>query len=99
MSGTAILGASFMGREAGKNAMTIDYIESYKVQPADDSIPAEYFTADSSPTAAQRYDMEKNFKDGTYEATVDGQDGPMTVEVIIQKAKSRRLRLRITKKR
>mgnify|MGYP001157689201 FL=1 len=87
MSGTAILGASFMGREAGKNAMTIDYIESYKVQPADDSIPAEYFTADSSPTAVQRYDMEKTFKDGTYEATVDGQDGPMTVEVIIQEGK------------
>lgn len=83
MSGTAILGASFMGREAGKNAMTLDYVEKYDIQPALDSIPAEYFEVEASTGAAQRYDMTKTFKDGTYQAVVDGQDGPMTVEVTI----------------
>lgn len=87
MSGTAILGASFMGREAGKNAMTMDYLPTYICQSADDPIPAELLVRDEKKGNTQRFDMSQTFTDGGYKATVDGQDGPMEVEVTIESGK------------
>ena len=87
MSGTLMLGYTFMGREAGKNVMTMEYVPYYDVQPADDILPAELFELEETAADNDRYDMNKSFADGSYQATVNGQDGPMTIEVVIASGK------------
>lgn len=86
MSGSGMTGNSWMGFEAGKNAMTMEYQDHYDAKPADFVLPDELFVEDKADNAAaaDRFDMSKTFNDGTYKATVSGQDGDMTIEVVIK---------------
>ena len=86
-SGTGITGNSWMGFEAGKNAMTMETLDHYDVQPAEDILPEEFFIEEETSTAKTRFDMNTALTDGTYESTVEGQEGDMTVEVIIKDGK------------
>ncbi len=84
--GTGVNGAITFGRLAGQYMMEADAMaEGYVPQPAsnifDESLweKEEVTLGDDSLLA--------NLNDGTYTATVDGQEGPLTIEVTIEGGK------------
>jgi len=81
-SGTGVMGPISFGRLAGRMVMQEEMAKNYKVSEASNIIPIEYF--EKNPLEKiDLYDMT-GVKDGKYEATVDGQNGPMTVQVTIE---------------
>ena len=83
--GTGVMGPVVFGRLAARNAMATEPAEGYKVKPAENMLDADLFVKDK--TSSNEFDMSKELKDGKYEATVDGQEGPMTVNVTIADGK------------
>lgn len=83
--GTGVMGPVVFGRVAARNAMTTEPESGYTVKPAENILDAELFVKDK--TSSNGFDMSKDLKDGQYEATVDGQEGPMTVKVTIAEGK------------
>lgn len=80
-SGTGVMGPVSFGRIAGKMVMQEELGKGYSVKEATNIIPMEYFEKEEIEKI-EFYDMS-GLNDGEYEATVDGQNGPMTVEVTI----------------
>ncbi|MBE5797904.1 MAG: FAD-dependent oxidoreductase [Clostridiales bacterium] len=83
--GTGVMGPIVFGKIAAKHAMTNEMGEGYRVHAALDLLDASLFEKDV--VVEEKFDMTKTLKDGEYEATVDGQSGPMTVKVVIAEGK------------
>lgn len=81
--GTGVMGAITLGRLAGRNAMTHELATGYTVAPADNLLDAALFESKSAASGEPSFDMSRPLKDGVYEATVDGQEGPLTLSVTI----------------
>lgn len=83
--GTGVMGPVAFGRLAARHAMSTEPATGYEVKPAENMLDEELFIKDK--TSENEFDMSKELKDGKYEATVDGQEGPMTVNVTIADGK------------
>lgn len=81
-SGTGVMGAITFGHVAGRKVMEIAPASGYTVSPASNPLDASLFEIAGKDSDAS-FDMSVPLNDGTYEATVDGQEGPMTVSVTI----------------
>lgn len=79
--GTGVMGPIVFGRIAARHAMSNEMAEGYTVAPAVNMLDASLFEKDTA--VEEKFDMTRALKDGEYEATVDGQNGPMTVKVVI----------------
>lgn len=83
--GTGVMGPIVFGRIAAKHAMTNEMAEGYEVKVAANLLDESLFVKETS--AEEKFDMTKALKDGEYEATVDGQHGPMVVKTVITDGK------------
>lgn len=81
--GTGVMGAITFGRLAGRSAMTTPLASGYTVAPASNLLKASLFETRNAAASAPSFDMSTPLKDGAYEATVDGQEGELTVSVTI----------------
>jgi len=84
--GTGVMGPITFGRLAGRAAMKNDLATGYTLKASSGVITPDMFekkTDDNQPL----FDMSKPLTDGEYEATVDGQEGTMTVKVTITEGK------------
>ena len=84
--GTGVMGPITFGRIAARSVMSDTLATDYTVKQASNILDADLFTVDA-PEAVERFDMSTELTDGTYSATVDGQEGPMSVEVTITEGK------------
>lgn len=84
--GTGVMGPIVFGRIAARTAMTTELADSYKMKAPQTVITEEMFEKEEVSTES-RFDMSTPLKDGEYEATVDGQEGPMTVKTVITDGK------------
>ncbi|MBQ4579346.1 MAG: FMN-binding protein, partial [Clostridia bacterium] len=83
--GTGVMGPIVFGKIAAQHAMSNEMGEGYRVHEALDILDASLFVKETA--SEEKFDMTKALKDGEYEATVDGQSGPMTVKVVIAEGK------------
>ncbi len=84
-SGTGVMGPIVFGKIAARNAMTMELAEGYEVKAASNVLADELFVKEAAIGAA--FDMSAELADGEYTATVDGQEGPMTVKTVIADGK------------
>lgn len=84
-SGTGVMGPVTFGQIAGENAMIQELAKDYKLTESSNLISKDIVTSVKEEVAS-RFDMTTPINDGTYSATVDGQEGPMVVEVEISSA-------------
>lgn len=84
-SGCGVTGPLAFGRIAARNIINEEMATGYKVKPASNLLADELFEKEEVKEEAS-YDMS-NLKDGTYTASVDGQDGLMEVEVEVKDGK------------
>lgn len=84
--GTGVMGPIVFGRIAARTAMTTELADSYKMKAPQTVVTEEMFEKEEVSTES-RFDMNTPLKDGEYEATVDGQEGPMTVKTVITDGK------------
>lgn len=84
--GTGVMGPIVFGRIAARTAMTTELADSYKMKAPQTVVTEEMFEKEEVSTES-RFDMSTPLKDGEYEATVDGQEGPMTVKTVITDGK------------
>ena len=84
--GTGVMGPITFGHIAGETVMNDTLATDYTVHEASNIFDADLFVAESAP-AQERFDMTTALADGTYSATVDGQEGPLTVDVTISEGK------------
>ena len=80
-SGTGVMGPIVFGKIAARNAMTTELAEGYEVKAASNVLADELFVKEAVAGAA--FDMSAALTDGEYTATVDGQEGQMTVKTVI----------------
>ncbi|MEG0764828.1 MAG: FAD-binding protein [Pseudoflavonifractor sp.] len=80
--GTGVMGPIAFGRIAARTVMNGTLATGYTVSPATNPLDPALFTKAAGP-AGPSFDMTRTLKDGSYEATVDGQEGPMTVKVTV----------------
>ena len=60
----------------------------YAIQPAQTVITADMFEKEEAAAPAEpRFDMSQALTDGEYTATVEGQEGEMTVKVVVAEGK------------
>ncbi len=85
-SGTGVMGPIAFGRIAARTAMNTELAKDYTIQPAQTVITEDMFAKKEANTES-RFDMSKALKDGEYNATVDGQEGPMEVKTTIKDGK------------
>ncbi|MEG1862801.1 MAG: FAD-binding protein [Oscillospiraceae bacterium] len=85
--GTGVMGPIVFGRIAARTAMTTEMAGNYAMKTPQTLIKEEMFKKAEKPSADPRFDMTKTLKDGEYEATVDGQEGKMTVKTTIKGGK------------
>lgn len=83
--GTGVMGPITFGRIAARKAMTTTPAEGYTVKPAANLLDEKLF--EKKNASSVDFDMTKTLKDGEYETTVDGQNGPMNVAVTISGGK------------
>ncbi len=83
--GTGVMGPIVFGKLAAKHAMTNEMATGYTVKEAANLLNADLFVKETS--SEKLFDMTRALKDGAYDATVDGQNGPMTVKVTITEGK------------
>ena len=83
--GTGVMGPITFGRIAAKSVMSDELATGYTVAPASNIFDKALF--ENNTEVVERFDMSTALTDGTYSATVDGQDGPMEVEVEIAEGK------------
>ena len=79
--GTGVMGPIVFGKVAARHAMANEPAEGYIVKAASDLLDSELFVKESA--AGDLFDMTAALTDGEYTATVDGQEGPMTVKTVI----------------
>ncbi len=82
--GTGVMGPVAFGRITGRNVVNMDLQEGQPVKAASFVLEESLFEREAEKT--ESYDMT-GVKDGTYEATVDGQNGDMTVQVVVADGK------------
>ena len=79
--GTGVMGPIVFGKIAARHAMNSEPAEGYTVKAASNVLADELFVKESA--AGELFDMSAALTDGEYTATVDGQEGPMTVKTVI----------------
>ncbi|MDO5378551.1 MAG: FAD-binding protein, partial [Clostridia bacterium] len=79
--GTGVMGPIVFGKIAARNAMTGEPAEGYTVKAASNLLDESLFEKEKS--AETLFDMTRALTDGEYTATVDGQEGTMTVKTTI----------------
>ena len=82
--GTGVMGPVAFGRITGRNVVNLELAQGEPVKAASFVLEESLFEKEESK--AETYDMS-GLKDGAYEATVDGQNGDMTVQVIVEGGK------------
>lgn len=80
--GTGVMGPIVFGKIAARHAMANEPAEGYTVKPAENLLDAALFEKETAAEAL--FDMRRALTDGAYTATVDGQEGPMTVTTTIE---------------
>lgn len=85
-SGTGVMGPIVQGRDAARSLMATDLKEGDKVEEASNLIDEKFFEK-KDPGKDLDIDFDAEYKDGEYEATVDGQEGPMVVKVTTKDGK------------
>lgn len=85
--GTGVMGPIVFGRIAGEKVMKNDLEKGYKPTESNNLISADLFEADEEEAEEVTFDMNTKLNDDTYNAQVDGQEGPMSVEVTIKDGK------------
>lgn len=83
--GTGIMGPIVFGRIAARNVMSEELGTGYTLKTPQTVITEDMFKG--SDNAETRFDMSKDLKDGEYTATVEGQEGDLTVGVTIADGK------------
>ena len=83
--GTGIMGPIVFGRIAARNLMSEELATGYTLKTPQTVITSDMFTSDTTTTS--RFDMSTPLTDGEYQATVDGQEGDLTVSVTIADGK------------
>lgn len=78
--GTGVMGPVAFGRITGRNVVNMEPAEGQPVKEASFVLKEELF--EKEETSGESYDMS-GIKDGSYEAVVDGQNGDMTVQVVV----------------
>ena len=79
--GTGVMGPIVFGKVAAAHAMTNTPAEGYTVKSSANLLDEAFFAKEVSTD--KLFDMTTALTDGTYTATVDGQNGPMVVETVI----------------
>lgn len=79
--GTGVMGPIVFGRLAGRHAATNEPAADYTAATPLTVIDPVVFEKEQA--AGDEYVMPENLTDGEYTATVDGQEGPMTVKTTI----------------
>ena len=79
--GTGVMGPIVFGKIAARHAMGSELAEGYTVKAAANILNEELFVKENA--AGDLFDMSAALTDGEYTATVDGQEGPMTVKTVI----------------
>ncbi len=79
--GTGVMGPVAFGRIAGRNVVNMDLAEGQPVKAASFVLKEELF--EKKAAGSQGYDMA-GIRDGFYEATVDGQNGDMVIQVAVE---------------
>lgn len=82
--GTGVMGPVAFGRITGRNVMNMELAEGQPVEAASFILDESLFEKDME--IGESYDMS-GLKDGSYEATVDGQSGDMVVQVVVTNGK------------
>lgn len=82
--GTGVMGPVAFGRITGRNVVNMDLAEGRPVKAASFVLKEELFEKEAA--AEEGYDVT-GIKDGSYEATVDGQNGDMVVQVVVEGGK------------
>ena len=83
--GTGVMGPIVFGKIAARNVMNGELAEGYEVRPASNLLDESLFAKETSGETL--FDMSRALSDGEYTATVDGQEGPMTVKTTIEGGK------------
>ena len=83
--GTGVMGPIVFGKIAARNVMNVELAEGYEVRPASNLLDESLFAKETSGETL--FDMSRALTDGEYTATVDGQEGPMTVKTTIEGGK------------
>ena len=84
--GTGVMGPIVFGRLAARAAMATEPATGYTLKTPVEVITEDMFAKDADG-AESLFDMSQTLADGEYEATVDGQEGPMTVKVTVAAGK------------
>ena len=83
--GTGVMGPIVFGQVAAEHAMNNELAEGYTVKAAANLLDEALFAKEVS--IEKFFDMTRAIKDGEYTATVDGQNGPMTVKTVVAEGK------------
>lgn len=84
--GTGVMGPIVFGRLAARSVMNDELATGYTIKEAKRVLTADLFEVEEvseTTTSEPRFDMSTPLTDGEYTATVDGQEGDMTVKVTI----------------
>ena len=79
--GTGVMGPIVFGKVAARHAMANEPAEGYTVKASANLLDEALFAKEVS--TEKFFDMTRAIKDGEYTATVDGQNGPMTVKTVV----------------
>lgn len=82
-SGVGVMGPIVQGKQAARNLMATELKTGDAIKPASNLIDKKFFDKKESANKIE-IDYNAKYTDGVYEATVDGQEGPMTVRVEIK---------------
>ena len=84
--GTGVMGPIVYGRLAARHAMANEPAEGYKLKTKETVLSADLFVKEEK-SDMPTFDMSTALNDGEYTATVDGQDGQMTLKTTIKDGK------------
>lgn len=84
--GTGVMGPIVFGRIAARNIMKGEIAQDYTAKQPQNVITEDMFPK-AEASQESRFDMSTALTDGEYEATVDGQEGEMTVKTTITEGK------------
>ena len=83
--GTGVMGPIVFGKIAANHMMNNEPAEGYTVKASENILSEEFFA--KAVSTDKLFDMTRALNDGEYTATVDGQEGPMTVKVTVAEGK------------
>lgn len=82
-SGVGVMGPIVQGKYVATNIMSSTLAEGGKIEPASNLIDTKYFEKKENQNTLD-IDHDAEYEDGVYEATVEGQEGLMTVQVTVK---------------